>query len=343
MRRKEKEITARHDIDAIIRSSDVCRLALALDGEPYLVPMSFGYDGQAIYLHSAAEGRKIAFFEGNNRVCFEFERVGRLVRPEGAVCGWTQPFQSVIGYGTIQELVDREHKVQGLNHMVLHYGGQPGQPAEATLARTRVWKIAIESLTGKRSKEGLGPPIPGEPKIEPRQHRLQNGRTLLIREAQAEDAAAALGYLHAVCGESDYLGFGPGEFELTEAEEADCLRTFQAAPNRLYLVGLLDGTLVSTLSFTAGHRARTRHAGEFGMSVLQPHWGLGIGSSMLDALLEWARRSGIVTKVNLRVRTDNERAIRLYESKGFVFEGTIRKAIFIGGAYYDHLCMGLEL
>ena len=43
------------------------------------------------------------------------------------------------------------------------------------------------------------------------------------------------------------------------------------------------------------------------------------------------------------MRTDNERAIRLYRSKGFVNEGTLRKAVFIGGTYYDHLCMGLEL
>ena len=97
MRRKDKEITDRQAIDTIIRGSEVCHLALALDNEPYLVPMSFGYDGQAIYLHSAQEGRKIGFFEGNNQVCFEFEHVGKLLRPEGEVCGWTVPYLSVIG------------------------------------------------------------------------------------------------------------------------------------------------------------------------------------------------------------------------------------------------------
>ena len=79
------------------------------------------------------------------------------------------------------------------------------------------------------------------------------------------------------------------------------------------------------------------------MSVRKDHWGLGIGSLMLDALLDWAKQSGIVTKINLRVRTDNERAIRLYTSKGFAMEGTIHRAVFLDGQYFDHHCMGLQL
>ena len=45
MRRSEREITNRTEIDAIIRSCQVCRVGLADGIEPYIVPMSFGYDG----------------------------------------------------------------------------------------------------------------------------------------------------------------------------------------------------------------------------------------------------------------------------------------------------------
>jgi RimJ/RimL family protein N-acetyltransferase len=51
----------------------------------------------------------------------------------------------------------------------------------------------------------------------------------------------------------------------------------------------------------------------------------------------------VITKIDLRVRTDNQRAIELYQRKGFTIEGTIRKAIWIDGRYYDHYWMGLEL
>ena len=174
-------------------------------------------------------------------------------------------------------------------------------------------------------------------------HELKNGRVLWIREVTVEDARALLDYVQAISGESDFLSFGPGEFELTEPEEVEFIRKCLAADNQLYILGLIDETIVATLTFSAGSRPRLRHSGEFGMSVRKQYWGLGIGSLMLDTLIDWARRSQIVKKINLRVRTDNQRAIRLYEGKGFVQEGTIRKAILLDGAYYDHHWMGLEL
>jgi len=67
MRRHDREITNRQEIDAIIRSALVCRIALAAGDEPYVVPVSFGYDGDAIYIHTAKSGRKIEFIEANNR------------------------------------------------------------------------------------------------------------------------------------------------------------------------------------------------------------------------------------------------------------------------------------
>jgi RimJ/RimL family protein N-acetyltransferase len=179
--------------------------------------------------------------------------------------------------------------------------------------------------------------------MEPKTYELKDGRVLHIREGDPDDARTLLAYVQAICGESDFLTFGPGEFELGEAEEAEVLRKYRAADNQLYLLGFIDGTLVTALTFVAGRRPRTRHSGELGMSVRKRYWGLGIGSSMLDTLLAWARETQFVKKVNLRVRTDNQRAILLYEGKGFVREGTLRKEICLDGAYYDLYWMGLVL
>ena len=165
----------------------------------------------------------------------------------------------------------------------------------------------------------------------------------MIREAEAPDARAVLDYIDHVSGETDFLTFGPGEFELSEAEEATTLRRYQDAGNQLYVLGLLDDTIVGTLIFTGGRRPRVRHSGQISMSVRKQHWGQGIGSGMLDTLVDWARATRLVTKLNLRVRTDNWRAILLYERKGFVKEGTLHKEILLEGVYYAHHWMGLEL
>ena len=181
------------------------------------------------------------------------------------------------------------------------------------------------------------------PAMQLRKHRLKNDRLLVIREAAAKDACAVLDYVERISGESDFLTFGPGEFELSEPEEEAVLRRYRESDNQLYILGLIDETVVSTLIFSAGRRPRVRHSGEFSISVRKQNWGLSIGSLMLDTLIDWAKDTQIVKKINLRVRTDNQRAIMLYERKGFVKEGTIHKEVFLDGVYYDHHWMGLAL
>jgi nitroimidazol reductase NimA-like FMN-containing flavoprotein (pyridoxamine 5'-phosphate oxidase superfamily) len=153
MRRHDKEISSRAEIDAIIRSAIVCRLALARDTQPYMVPVSFGYDGTSIFFHTAPKGRKIDFIEANNRVCFEFENNVELVADDDDACAWTFSFESVIGYGTVIELISPEDKRHGLNQIMLHYSGREWDIPETRTATTRVWRIDIESVTGKRSVE----------------------------------------------------------------------------------------------------------------------------------------------------------------------------------------------
>ena len=172
---------------------------------------------------------------------------------------------------------------------------------------------------------------------------LKDGRRLEIRPARPSDAAALIAYVEDVCAESDNLTFGPGEFGMTLVQEMKFLRGAAAADNQVYLLGLVGGRIAAALNFAGGKRPRTRHSGEFGISVRKEFWNLGVGSAMLDALIEWARRGGIVRKIGLRVRTDNPRAIALYEKKGFIREGTLRAELAVGGAFYDLHAMALFL
>jgi hypothetical protein len=153
MRRTDKEITDRVLISQIIEGCQVCRLGLARENIPYILPVSFGYDGTTIYFHTAKEGRKIVFMAANNRVCFEFERGVELIRHDSNPCKWSFSFQSVIGYGTVWELTDTTEKLEGLNHIMRHYSGRDWPISAKDAEDIKVWRIAIESLTGKQSKD----------------------------------------------------------------------------------------------------------------------------------------------------------------------------------------------
>jgi nitroimidazol reductase NimA-like FMN-containing flavoprotein (pyridoxamine 5'-phosphate oxidase superfamily) len=157
MRRTDREITDRAQMDAVIRGSQVCRVAMAKDNLPYLVPLSFGYDGVALYLHTAPDGKKIEHFQANQQVCFEFERNVELRSDPRSACKWSLNFESVIGFGTISELLEPSAKEQALNEIMRQYSGKNWAFERSSVASARVWRIAIASMTGKRSQ----PEIPG--------------------------------------------------------------------------------------------------------------------------------------------------------------------------------------
>jgi hypothetical protein len=151
VRRKEKQITERKEIDAIVHASPVCRMAMARDNRPYLVPLSFGYDGSTVYIHTAAQGKKIDFIQANPSVCIEFEHQVSVIRDDGLACKWSFKFKSVIGFGTISELIDPEQKQQGLDQIMRHYTDKAWTFNPKAVEKTRVWRIDLESLSGKRS------------------------------------------------------------------------------------------------------------------------------------------------------------------------------------------------
>lgn len=152
MKRTDKEVTNPRQIEDIIRGSLICHVALAKDNAPYVVPMSFGYDGTAIYLHTAGTGKKIEYFESNPNVCFEFEQGIELRRDPHTACKWSFGFESVIGYGSISELLAPAQKEYALNEIMRQYSGKRWPLEETSIAHVRVWKITIASMTGKQSK-----------------------------------------------------------------------------------------------------------------------------------------------------------------------------------------------
>ena len=69
-----------------------------------------------------------------------------------------------------------------------------------------------------------------------------------------------------------------------------------------------------------GPKEKTRHRAEFGISVDKDFWGLGIGRALTEACIECARAAGYL-QMELEVVAENEKALSLYRSLGFVEYG----------------------
>ena len=150
MRRADKEIADRGEIDKILRKATVCRLGL-LDGTiPYIVPLSFGYEGDTLYFHSAREGKKIDLLKRNAVVCFEFDVDAEPVRSETS-CGWTMRYRSVIGSGTASFVEDHGGKRTALKIIMRQYTDGLYEFPEEMLRKIAVIKVAIGEISGKVS------------------------------------------------------------------------------------------------------------------------------------------------------------------------------------------------
>lgn len=150
MRRKEKEVTDRRIIDHLLATATICRLAMVDGGEPYLVPVNYGYRDGNLYVHSAPAGRKIDLLRRHPRVCFEIESSAVLTK-HAEPCHWGTKARSIVGYGSVEIISDFEGKRRGLDIIMAQHGKtDPNRYDEKQLAAIVILRVAIESMTCKQ-------------------------------------------------------------------------------------------------------------------------------------------------------------------------------------------------
>lgn len=157
---------------------------------------------------------------------------------------------------------------------------------------------------------------------------------IIYREAREDDAAALLDHVHKVATETDNLSFGKDSFNISVEKEARFISRFAKNPYDLMLVALDGDTVVANGIIERERVLRYNHRATLSITVLRDYWGQGIGTRLMELLIEFSRSSGAVT-LSLDVRSDNIRAISLYKKFGFEKIGTYRKFFKIDGKYYD--------
>lgn len=157
LRRSDREVADEEWIKALLRRAPIGILATIHDGQPFLNTNLFVYDEaeHAIYFHTARMGRTRANIEIYDRICFSVYEMGRLL-PADTALEFSVEYASVVVFGTAARINDPQQATEALHCLLRKYAPQlqPGQdyrpvvPEE--LARTSVYRIAIEEWTGKR-------------------------------------------------------------------------------------------------------------------------------------------------------------------------------------------------
>jgi|SRR5476649_639933 len=149
MRRDEREITDRAEIDDILRTAKVMYLALADDNMPFVVPVFYAWDGTALYFHSAKAGTKIDIINHNPNLCFAISTDQGVVESE-VICNFEARHRTVIGFGQAVFIESEPEKIAALDLIVARFSDKAWQYPPENLRATRVLRIDVTDIKGKK-------------------------------------------------------------------------------------------------------------------------------------------------------------------------------------------------
>ena len=150
---------------------------------------------------------------------------------------------------------------------------------------------------------------------------LKNGKEALIRNGDVSDGSAVFDVFNRSHEETDYLLSYPDENSFDPDQEAQFLKEKAMSSNEIELIAIVDGKIAGTAGIEAvGKKYKVKHRAVFGISVLKEYWGLGLGKALTKACIQCARDAGY-DQLELDVVAENEKALSLYRSLGFVEYG----------------------
>lgn len=148
------------EIDDVLQSQLVGRIGCSADGETYIVPISYAYDGESIYCHTH-EGKKVSMMRKNPKICFQVDEMQTMAN-----------WRSVLIQGTYEEITDhnkRNAAVQTLLNRYLpiissvttHLGELwPFKPEDTREINGIVFRIVVRQKSGRFEHTVQSPSIP---------------------------------------------------------------------------------------------------------------------------------------------------------------------------------------
>ena len=152
MTKRELQVTDLNEIKAILDTAKVLHLGMAVEGEPYVVPMNYGYtlEGEklTLYLHSAVRGKKLDMMRSNPRVFFELDCDRKSFEGEKP-CTYGMSYSSLMGRGVAVPVEDPEEKMQAMTHLMKTQTGKDFSFNERLVSIVTVIRIDVTEYTAK--------------------------------------------------------------------------------------------------------------------------------------------------------------------------------------------------
>ncbi len=162
IREPQRAVYDRAAVNAILDEGFICHIGFVVDGQPYVIPTSYGREGNALYIHGSAASRMLRNLDQGIPVCVTVTLLDGLVLAR-SVFNHSMNYRSVVILGTATLVEDPAEKIAALHALSEHI--LPGrwddarQPNEKELKATSVIRLPIDEFS---AKVRVGPPVDDE-------------------------------------------------------------------------------------------------------------------------------------------------------------------------------------
>jgi nitroimidazol reductase NimA-like FMN-containing flavoprotein (pyridoxamine 5'-phosphate oxidase superfamily) len=162
LREPQRAVYDRDAVNQILDEAFLCHVGFAVEGQPYVIPTSYGRDGDTLYIHGSAASRMLRNLDEGVPVCITVTLLDGLVLAR-SVFNHSMNYRSVVVLGTATLVNDPAEKLAALRalseHIIPHRWDDSRQPNEKELKATSVLRLPITEFS---AKVRVGPAIDDE-------------------------------------------------------------------------------------------------------------------------------------------------------------------------------------
>jgi len=159
VREPQRAVYDRDEVNRILDEAFLCHVGFVADGQPFVIPTSFGRDGDVLYIHGSAASRMLRNLDQGVAVCITVTLLDGLVLAR-SVFNHSMNYRSVVILGTATIVDDPAEKLAALRalseHILPHRWDDSRQPNEKELKATSVLRLLITEFS---AKVRVGPPV----------------------------------------------------------------------------------------------------------------------------------------------------------------------------------------
>lgn len=154
MRRFGQQLTDDECVEILEREKRGVLSVIGDGGYPYGIPLDHWYcrENGRIYFHGARVGHKVDAIRAHDKVCYTVRDAGTPHAPDG----WDLDFESVVVFGRMREVEDREEALRACRALCRKFTDDEAyieREIEKASSRVLVLELAPEHMTGKRVNE----------------------------------------------------------------------------------------------------------------------------------------------------------------------------------------------